>query len=348
MNIKDHLEGNKYGRLTVIERDKNKGGSYWLCKCDCGNTTSVLGIDLKDGKTKSCGCLMREVSKDNATKHGFSKTKLYKVWKGIKSRCHNKTNNSYKYYGGKGIGVCKQWEHDFMAFRTWSLDNGYKEGLSIDRIDSNKDYEPSNCRWVTPLIQSNNTSRNHILTYHGESKTMAEWAAEVGIKYSTLRSRVNSYKWPIEKALFSPLRNQEEATIRVKYRDKLCKLEQNGSWIDMRASQNYSYKKGDFIMIDLGVCIELPAGYEAHLLPRSSTFKRYGIIMTNSLGVIDGNYSGNNDWWAMPCLAMRDGEIHKGDRIAQFRIAKEQPIVYVESVNHLDGENRGGFGSTGK
>ena len=282
------------------------------------------------------------------TNHGFSKTRLYGVWKGMKSRCYNEGHTSYKYYGGKGIKVCEQWEHDFMAFRTWSLNNGYKEGLSIDRIDSNKDYGPDNCRWVTPLVQCNNTSRNHIITYHGESKTMAEWADEVGINYSTLRSRINIRKWPIEKALFTPLQHQEEAVIKVKYRNSFCQLEQNGSWIDMRASQDYSYKKGDFIMVDLGVCIKLPERYEAHLLPRSSTFKRYGIIMTNSMGIIDQEYSGNDDWWAMPCLAVRDGEIHKGDRVAQFRIVKEQPIMYAESVDHLDDVSRGGFGSTGR
>lgn len=136
--------------------------------------------------------------------------------------------------------------------------------------------------------------------------------------------------------------------IKVKYHNPKCELERHGSWIDVKSAVNITYPAGISFLIPLGFSCKLPDGYEAHLLPRSSTFKRYGIIMTNSLGVIDSSYSGQNDIWGFPAYSLREGKISVGDRIAQFRIVKEMPEVSVESVDHLDDENRGGFGSTGK
>lgn len=136
--------------------------------------------------------------------------------------------------------------------------------------------------------------------------------------------------------------------IKVKYHNPKCELERHGSWIDVKSAVNITYPAGISFLIPLGFSCKLPDGYEAHLLPRSSTFKRYGIIMTNSLGVIDSSYSGQNDIWGFPAYSLREGKISAGDRIAQFRIVKEMPEVLVESVDHLDDENRGGFGSTGK
>lgn len=136
--------------------------------------------------------------------------------------------------------------------------------------------------------------------------------------------------------------------IKVMYHNPKCELERHGSWIDVKSAVNITYPAGISFLIPLGFSCKLPDGYEAHLLPRSSTFKRYGIIMTNSLGVIDSSYSGQNDIWGFPAYSLRAGKISVGDRIAQFRIVKEMPEVSVESVDHLDGENRGGFGSTGR
>lgn len=136
--------------------------------------------------------------------------------------------------------------------------------------------------------------------------------------------------------------------IKVKYHNPKCELVRKGSWIDVKSAVNITYPAGISFLIPLGFSCKLPDGYEAHLLPRSSTFKRYGIIMTNSLGVIDSSYSGQNDIWGFPAYSLREGKISVGDRIAQFRIVKEMPEISVESVDHLDGENRGGFGSTGK
>ncbi|MBQ9157010.1 MAG: dUTP diphosphatase [Eubacterium sp.] len=141
-------------------------------------------------------------------------------------------------------------------------------------------------------------------------------------------------------------------TIRIRYlNDRIEKLTYiNGvsDWIDLRAAEDMVLKKGEFALIPLGVAMELPAGYEAHIVPRSSTFKNFGIIQTNHMGVVDESYCGDNDQWFMPALAVRDTEIHVNDRICQFRIMKHQPPLSFEETNHLGHHDRGGFGSTGK
>ncbi len=140
--------------------------------------------------------------------------------------------------------------------------------------------------------------------------------------------------------------------IKIKYfSDKIEKLryiEGKSDWIDLRSAEDISLKKGEFKLVPLGVGMQLPEGYEAHVVPRSSTFKNFGIIQTNHCGVIDESYSGDNDQWFMPVLAIRDTEIHVNDRICQFRIMEHQPVVEFEETEHLAGTDRGGFGSTGK
>ena len=135
--------------------------------------------------------------------------------------------------------------------------------------------------------------------------------------------------------------------IIIKYFDKdverLTLVEGKSDWYDLRASEDVTMKAGDFKLVPLGVAMRLPDGYEAHLAPRSSTFKNFGVIQTNSVGVIDNSYSGDQDMWRMPCLAMRDTQIHKGDRICQFRIMKQQPAIEFEEVEHLEGPDRGGL-----
>ena len=139
--------------------------------------------------------------------------------------------------------------------------------------------------------------------------------------------------------------------IKIKYfTDKIEKLryiDGKSDWIDLRAAEDVVMKQGEFRLISLGVAMELPAGYEAHMVPRSSTFKNFGIIQANSMGIIDGSYCGDNDIWRFPAIAMRDTQIHVGDRICQFRIMKNQPTLVFEEVEHLEGADRGGFGSTG-
>ena len=141
-------------------------------------------------------------------------------------------------------------------------------------------------------------------------------------------------------------------TIRIKYFsdqiEKLTYIENKSDWIDLRAAADVSLKKGEFALIPLGVAMELPAGYEAHVVPRSSTFKNFGIIQTNSMGVIDETYCGDNDQWFFPAYALRDTVIHVNDRICQFRIMEHQPAVTFSETESLGNEDRGGHGSTGK
>lgn len=138
--------------------------------------------------------------------------------------------------------------------------------------------------------------------------------------------------------------------IKIKYFDdaatRIEKIEK-GNWIDLRAAKDMTISAGTFAMIPLGIAMQLPIGYEAHVLPRSSTFKKWGIIQTNSCGIIDTSYCGNDDEWMMPVYAVRDTTIQKGDRVCQFRIVESQPEINFIEVKELEGENRGGFGSTG-
>ncbi len=140
--------------------------------------------------------------------------------------------------------------------------------------------------------------------------------------------------------------------IKIKYfsdeMERLDYIDGKSDWIDLRASEEVELKKGEFKLIPLGVAMELPKGYEAHILPRSSTFKNFGIIQTNHCGIVDGSYCGDNDMWRMPALAVRDTVIHVNDRICQFRIVENQPEIHFEEVEHLTGTDRGGFGTTGR
>lgn len=140
--------------------------------------------------------------------------------------------------------------------------------------------------------------------------------------------------------------------IKIKYFtdkiEKLCYIDGKSDWIDLRAAEDVTLKQGEFKLIPLGVAMELPTGYEAHIVPRSSTYKNFGVIQANHQGVVDGSYCGDNDQWFFPAIAMRDTEIHVNDRICQFRIVENQPKIVFEEVEHLEGKDRGGFGSTGK
>lgn len=141
-------------------------------------------------------------------------------------------------------------------------------------------------------------------------------------------------------------------TIKIVYKsdkiDELQYIDGKSDWIDLRCAEDVKMKAGEFKVIKLGVAMQLPKGYEAHIVPRSSTFKNFGIILANQYGVIDETYCGNEDEWRFPAIAMRDTEIHVNDRIAQFRIERHQPKIQFERVERLDGENRGGIGSTGR
>lgn len=143
--------------------------------------------------------------------------------------------------------------------------------------------------------------------------------------------------------------NNERLKVKIKYHDDIMPIEEfeNGDWIDLRAAEDVEMKAGEFRLISLGISMKLPEGYEAHIVPRSSTYRHWGIIQTNHMGVIDNSYSGNNDIWKFPALAIRDTTIYKNERICQFRIAKKQPEIRFEVVDKLTGKDRKGFGSSG-
>lgn len=199
VKLKD-ITGQRFGKVVVI---KYIGQSKWLCKCDCGNQKIIDGRRLRKGDTKSCGCLSIEQAKINFKKnfytHKQSKTRLYYIWKGIKSRCNNKNLPKYKIYGLRGIKVCNEWQK-FEPFYNWAIKNGYKENLSIDRINVNGDYCPDNCRWVDMKTQQRNRQNNHLLTYKNETHCISEWAEMYNLKSSTLLARINR-GWSIGKAL---------------------------------------------------------------------------------------------------------------------------------------------------
>lgn len=154
------LTGLRYGRLTVIARaaGNKRGHALWMCKCDCGNECVVQSQNLRRGITKSCGCYASDMRAIANTIHGGYGTRLYRIWKGVLSRCRNESSTDYKWYGAKGVTVCEEWS-EYVNFRDWAISNGYKDDLTIDRIDPFGNYEPSNCRWAT-IKEQNFNKRN--------------------------------------------------------------------------------------------------------------------------------------------------------------------------------------------
>lgn len=193
------MTGQRFGRWTVLGCagcDKHKQ-AMWLCRCGCGKELIVVGYNLRRGKSQGCRSCA-------ATTHGENKTKLYRVWVDMRKRCYNKNSSGYKYYGGRGVSVCKEWAAYYETFRDWALENGYRRKLTIDRINNGGNYEPNNCRFVTMKQQQRNKRSNRLIAINGIKRTIAEWAEIAGVKYATLWDRVNR-GW-CEERLLAPLR----------------------------------------------------------------------------------------------------------------------------------------------
>lgn len=192
----DDLTGRRFGKLVVTPTFQTKGGhAYWLCRCDCGGEKMVRGSHLKDGHVTSCGCKPRHVT------HGGSGTRLYITWRNMISRCTNPKDPQFFRYGSRGIAVCDAWRDSFQAFHDLAMANGYREDLTIDRINNDGNYCPDNCRWATRLEQAQNTRKTRLITYNGETHSVCEWARILGMNQGTLNNRLNLYGWSVEDAL---------------------------------------------------------------------------------------------------------------------------------------------------
>jgi hypothetical protein len=203
------LVGIQFGRLKVTKKlDSRNYHMHWLCECKCGNTTEVSTGNLKSRHTLSCGCLQKDHAAISKTKHGLyfdehgKRTKLYRVWGGMKERCFDFSNKAFSDYGGRGIKVCSEWL-DYETFHAWAMAKGYKEGVSIERINNDGNYEPSNCKWIESSKQASNRRNNHYLTFNGQTKTITVWANELGIYPKNLLNRITR-GWSVERALTTP------------------------------------------------------------------------------------------------------------------------------------------------
>lgn len=216
----DH-SGEQYNRLTLIERVKDEvspSGSIterYLCRCECGVEKVIAWKHIKSGNIKSCGCyrndkkseIYKQVSEKLSVRntiHGMTGTRLYRIWGNMMSRCSDRNNPAWENYGGRGITVCDEW-HDSDSFFNWAFSNGYNDKLTLDRIDNEREYSPNNCRWADRTQQANNKRSNVMITYNGQTLTMAEWAKVLGINYKVLHNRFR-LGWTIDRAFNQPVR----------------------------------------------------------------------------------------------------------------------------------------------
>ncbi len=198
----------RFERLVVLEKlnERDKiGNIQWLCKCDCGKTTTVAGTSLVHGRTRSCGCLAIEVRTRINKRTG---TRLYSIWKNMKKRCLNENDPNYPSYGGRGIKICDEWVNDFEKFKQWSLKNGYKDNLTIDRINNDGNYSPENCRWADWFRQARNTRKTIRITNNSVTKSIDDWCEIKGLSKNTVLGRIKR-GWD-EKDLLKPVQYEGE------------------------------------------------------------------------------------------------------------------------------------------
>ena len=189
------IEGKKFGKLIVL---KYEGNRNYLCKCDCGKEKIIKADHLLYGKTKSCGCLVKECR--SRYTHNKSKTRLYRIWRNMRNRCYWKKHPQFYLWGGKGVIVCDEWKNNFLNFYNWAINNGYNETMTIDRIDGDGDYCPENCRWVSMKEQANNTKNVRFFEYNGERGTIWFFSKKYNVSEKLMRSRIQQ-GWTIKDAI---------------------------------------------------------------------------------------------------------------------------------------------------
>jgi hypothetical protein len=200
--LPQNVAGQRFGRLTAVGfAQKNRVGTWWLFRCECGTEKVLLQNVVMRGRIKSCGCLYRDSRGLTHRTHGQTKHPLMSVFKGMMQRCYNPNFKAFKDYGARGIDVCQEWRGDRSRFIKWGEANGYEAGLDIDRRDNNKGYSEHNCRFVTRKVNTNNHRRNRRVTFRGRSLTIAELSRETGLNYGTLLSRIKRQKWDAETAV---------------------------------------------------------------------------------------------------------------------------------------------------
>ena len=201
------ITGKRFGRYTVLRyvgNDKH-GCALWECQCDCGKIKTVVGSSLRQGTVVSCGCYHKDALVKRLTTHDLTHTRLHLIWHDMKQRCLNPNSKAFPYYGKRGITICDEWKNDFIAFYQWATANGYADDLTIDRIDTDKGYDPTNCRWVSRKVQQNNRRANIRFEINGEQHTIPEWCEIYNMPPKLIRSRVCEKGWDIVKALTTPL-----------------------------------------------------------------------------------------------------------------------------------------------
>jgi hypothetical protein len=201
---RESVLGIKYGMLTVIEElpdvvRKGRPFRYVKVQCECGTVKDVVLQGIK--KLKSCGCKTKEILAQYNVKHGMTKHPIYAAWSNMKNRCFNPNVTHWGNYGGRGITVCDEWVRDFRVFCKWAMDNGWEQGLELDRINVHGNYEPSNCRWVTEEEQANNKTTSHYVEYNGERLTISQLCEKYGLLYGRVHARITELKWSVVDAV---------------------------------------------------------------------------------------------------------------------------------------------------
>jgi hypothetical protein len=191
--------GERFGRLVIVGESHGTRKRRFDCLCDCGQSKNVALSKLRSGNTQSCGCLQHEIKKQSTRTHGQSKTRIYRIWVGMKARCLDPRVPEYSNYGGRGISVCSSWMN-FESFQSWASTNGYNDDLTIERKDNDGNYDPENCEWIPKGKQGFNTRKSIAITYDGRTMILKEWARVLGIRYLKLYKRIVILGWSAERA----------------------------------------------------------------------------------------------------------------------------------------------------